>query len=163
MIKGPHGNVELQAASKSAPRFPTRLRMCGTFLSTNLQANEGSYGLLLYKKFADCLPGPTRSSQNLPCRRPSATPPAGCLDLPLDSTFLIPPNLHTAQHTILAKVLTRLNTMDLIRSSLAGVQKSLLSQGSTSDGQISQFLKRSTRTSKQHPRRSQEFLLRSRK
>lgn len=47
MFRGPRGNVELQAASKSAPRFPTRLRVYGTFAFNTLQPSEGPYGLLL--------------------------------------------------------------------------------------------------------------------
>ena len=155
--------VEMQAASKSAPRFPTRLRGYGTFWFHIVQADEGTYGQLLYGNLLTCLLAPIRSPENILCRRPSATLRAGCLDLRLDSSFLIPPNLHTAQHTILAKALTTLNTMGLIRPSLAGVQKSLSSQGSTSDGQIFQFSKQSTRSLKQHPRRSQRLLLSSRK
>ena len=153
---------ELQAASKSAPRFTTRLRVFGAFAANILQTEEGTYGLLICKSLLTCLPAPIHSLQNIPCRRPSATPRAGYLDLHLDSSFSVIPNLHIAQHNILAEALITLNLMGLIRPSLAGVQKSLLLQGSTSDGQISQFLRQRTRSSKQHLRRNQRLLLRRR-
>lgn len=101
MFEGPQGNVELQAASKSAPRFPTRFRVYGTFASIILQADERTYELLSHGNLLTRFPSfDTQFSGYIMPKIISHTPSWLSRPSPGFQLFNTPKSAHSSTHHI---------------------------------------------------------------